>query len=240
MAATTDQPRGTAFDADAARGYDASIRDNVPGYDALHELTVSLLRAELGAKARVLCVGAGTGEEIVRLGAASPGWRLVGVDPSPEMLATAERRVAAAGLAARVDLRAAYAHELPAEERFDGATLLLVMHFLADDGAKLALLRSVAERLAPGAPLVLADLHGDPGTDGFRRLEAAWRRRLLDRGMPPGDVDGMLRRVAESVAFVPAERIAALLGEAGFEEAVSFFRGLLFGGWVARRARREG
>jgi len=236
MAATIDQPREAAFDAEAARGYDDSIRTGVPGYDLLHELTVALLRVDLGEEARVLCVGAGTGEEIVRLGAANPRWRVVGADPSLEMLAVAERRVAAAGLGARVELRAVYADELPAAERFDAATLLLVMHFLPDDGAKLALLRSVAERLVPGAPLVLADLHGDRTTMEFQRLEAAWRRRLLDLGQKPADVDQMLRRVAEHVHFVPAARLAALLAEVGFEEPVPFFRGLLFGGWVARRA----
>ncbi|WP_232288441.1 class I SAM-dependent methyltransferase [Anaeromyxobacter sp. K] len=53
--------------------------------DALH-LVTRLALGELPAQARILCVGAGTGAELLSLAAAFPGWRFTAVDPSEPML----------------------------------------------------------------------------------------------------------------------------------------------------------
>ena len=84
------------------------------------------------------------------------------------MLAHAERKVAEHGLNGRVRLYPSMVAELPKFEPFDVATLLLVLHFLEDDGSKLGLLRDIAEHLKPGAPLVLGDLFGPPWSDPWQ------------------------------------------------------------------------
>jgi len=231
-------PEPTAFDAESAAGYDRQIRTGVVGYDALHDAAAAVLGAELGAVARLLVVGAGTGEEVARLGRDRPGWRFVGVDPSPPMLAIARRRAAEAGVGERAEFVEGVVADVATDRPFNAATLLLVMHFLPDDGAKLGILRGIGERLRPGAPLLLADLHGDPASASFATLLAAWRQRMLDAGTAPADVATMFERIREHVFFVPEARIAELLGEAGFGEPLPFWRGLLFGGWLARRAGR--
>ncbi|MBA3417081.1 MAG: class I SAM-dependent methyltransferase [Chloroflexia bacterium] len=238
---TTGGRTGTrGFDAEGAARYDARVRTGIPGYDALHDCTAALLRSELGGNSRLLIAGVGTGEEVVRLGPPNPGWRFVGVDPSPAMLTIARGRVAEAGMADRTDLVEGTVADLPADPPYDAATLLLVMHFLLDVGAKLGVLRDIAARLRPGAPLLLADLHGDPAGAPFALLLAAWRRRILDSGADPADVATSFGRIREDIAFVPEARIAALLAEAGFGLPLPFWRGLLFGGWLARRANGVG
>lgn len=223
------------FTAEHARNYDEGIRVAGFGYDLLHDLTGALLGSSLPERARVLVVGAGTGEEIEQLGARYPGWRFTGVDPSAEMLAVARRRIDEAGLADRATLHEGTVDDLPADNRYDAATLLLVMHFLPDNGAKLALLRGIAERLQPGAPLVLADLHGALDSPGGKLRWEAWRQRQQMRGMPANDREEMFRQLTRMVYFVPETRIDALLAEAGFTELERFFQALLFGGWIARR-----
>jgi tRNA (cmo5U34)-methyltransferase len=224
------------FDEERARNYERSIRTAGLGYDLLHDLTAALLCSVLGERAHLLVVGAGGGEEIVRLGDRHPGWRFSGVDSSPPMLAIARKRVTAAGLADRVTLLAGHVADLPSDELFAAATLLLVMHFLPDDGAKLALLRETARRLQPGAPLVLADLHGDLTSGAGQRLSAAWRERQRTHGMSTDDITEMFRQLTAHVYFVPTTRINALLREAGFGDITPFFQALLFGGWIARAA----
>lgn len=235
MGGERETGEGVRFDAEHASAYDRQIRFTLPGYDALHETAAGLLAADLGPRGRLLVVGAGTGEEIVRLGGAHPDWTFVGVDPSEGMLAVAERRVQEVGIGERVDLRLGFVDLLPVTERYDGATMLLVMHFLRDDGAKLALLRSVADRLAEGAPVLLADLSGEPGSAGFERFLAAWRQRQRALGMPEHDIAEMFRRIASDVHPVTEDRFRHLCVEAGLEAVQPFFRSLLFAGWVARK-----
>jgi tRNA (cmo5U34)-methyltransferase len=56
------------FDEARAAAYDDKIRRLAPGYDVPHDGIASLAATLLGADAHLLVVGAGTGEELVRLG----------------------------------------------------------------------------------------------------------------------------------------------------------------------------
>jgi tRNA (cmo5U34)-methyltransferase len=235
--AGADPPVDAADFERRAERYDRDAEVAIPGYRTLHELATALLRGSLPIEARVLVAGAGTGMELAVLGSAAPGWRLTGVDPSAAMLDRARRRIAGAGLERRVELHHGYVSSLPAGPGYDAATLLLVLHFLPDDGAKLALLRSLADRLEPGAPLVLADLHGEPGTPAFEGLFRAWGESMRAAGAPDDEVAKGLQAALDSVHFVGESRMAALLAEAGFGLPVRFWGGLLFGAWICERVR---
>jgi tRNA (cmo5U34)-methyltransferase len=224
------------FNEERAGRYDADIHKAISGYEALHGMAGTLLRLDLRKDARVLVVGSGTGAEIVGLGTEEPGWTFTGVDPSEDMTSIARQRIAEAGLAERADLRVGYVHDLSPADRYDAATALLVMHFLPDDGQKLELLRTIASRLKPGAPFVLADLLGEPGSTRFERFFRAWKLYQLSRGREHEHVEDQLRELPQLVHFVPEQRILALLEEAGFVGAERFYAALLFGGWVARKA----
>jgi len=226
------------FGGERVREYDRGIRKMVPGYESLHDMAGALLRTYLAEQARVLVVGAGTGAEILGLGARSSGWRFTGVDPSADMLSIARGRIEESGLTGRVELRTGFVHELPRSPLYDAATSILVMHFLPDDGGKLGFLRDISSRLRPGAPLVLADLHADETSLRFERFLGAWRERQLALGMEEKDAEEYFRELTSVVRFVPEERIRSLLEEAGFEEVTPFYSALLFGGWVARRERK--
>lgn len=229
-------PHAAIFNEERASNYDQGIRFAGIGYDVMHDLTAALLGATLPEHAHLLIIGAGTGEEIIRLAPAHPGWCYTAVDPSPAMLAIARQRIAAANLEARVELITGTVDALPAEPVHDAATILLVMHFLGDDGDKLALLREVATRLRPGAPVVLSDMYGATETPEHARFLDAWRHRQLGNGMAPADVDAMFQHIASDLRLVSGERLEALMTEAGFASPLLFFKALLFGGWIARRA----
>lgn len=223
------------FDADRAAAYDRRVREAIPGYEALHFLSCMSVAEATGGHGRVLVVGAGTGAECIALAQSCPALQLVGVDPSAEMLGLAEQKVAEHGLTARVRLYPAKVGDLPAFEPFDAATLLLVMHFLPDDGAKQALLADVARHLKPGAPLVLADLFGDWDDPWQQQLKTMWRHLQLAAGIPEVEVEKGFRHVHRDIHPVTEARLAELMDQAGFEAPRPFFRALCFGGWVARR-----
>ncbi|NNG17332.1 MAG: class I SAM-dependent methyltransferase [Gemmatimonadales bacterium] len=230
-----DQP-GFDFDGDYATRYERVIRQVVPGYDDLMHLTPAVLRMTVGPTARVLVVGAGTGNELAAYARGEPGWLLTAVEPSEGMLAQARARMADLGMESRIEFCRGHLAELPETRPFDAATLLLVLHFQPDDGAKLRLLRDIAARLRPGAPFTLVDSHGEAGTAPFDQMMEAWMRYARYHGVSEEEEALYREQVRDGVYNVPAERVTELLSEAGFRNPSQFYRALVFGGWVAERA----
>ena len=225
------------FDRDRANQYDLDIRKAIPGYEALHGMAHSLLQTNLSESAKLLVVGSGTGMELINYCQQNPTWSLTGVDPSAEMMAIAVEELVSLGYRERVDPHTGYVSTLPETEPMDAATLMLVMHFLPDDGSKLQLLKDIARHLKPGAELVLADLYGDRSLPYFAKLRKAWQALYFSQ------LDDELRVKAEanfqtsidnSIYFVTEARIIELLQNAGFSNITKFYNAFLFGGWIAQ------
>ena len=226
-----------AFDFDGAYGgeYEDLARTVIPGYLSSFLQALALLQSRLASDSRVLVVGAGTGIEIVTFKTAEPEWQCTGIDPSPKMINIARRRVAEAGLEDGVELVEGHVEQL-AGRTFSAASCFNVMHFLPDNGAKQRLLDGIARRLEPGAPLVLFDLHGDRSTPECAEQYAAWRAYWKIQGMDREARDAFHAQVEAGIHWIPESRVFGLLAETGFEEVQRFFRGLLYGGWIARRS----
>lgn len=131
------------FDRDRASKYDLDIRKAIPGYEALHGMAQTLLQLSLSQSAKLLVVGSGTGMELINFCTNNPQWLLTGVEPSAEMMAIAKKQLSQRNLLERVNLHTGYVGSLPETSLMDAATLILVMHFLPDDGSKLALLKAI-------------------------------------------------------------------------------------------------
>jgi tRNA (cmo5U34)-methyltransferase len=134
--------------------YEQTVKSVNMGYDLTFLLTECFLHALGKSDLHLLVIGVGGGAEIERFLPHHPGWKITGVDPSQQMLAQAQAKVAALDLEERVTLVQGTIEQLAPDMRFDAATCLYVLHFLPDD-AKLALLRTLRDRLQPGAPLYL-------------------------------------------------------------------------------------
>jgi tRNA (cmo5U34)-methyltransferase len=224
------------FHASRARRYDDTIRRVIPGYDTLHQMAALLLTNEIEDKSRLLLVGTGTGAELGPLGQANPAWSFVACDPSAGMLAVAEERAKDLGMAERVRFYPCTTDALTDDEAFfDAATCLLVLHFIPDDGTKLAVLQSIAARLKPGAALVFADMYEDPNTPRFRRLVDAWTRWQAKAGIPAAEIEKGLAHVQRDIHFVPESRLGELLEQAGFTPPERFFGAFLFAGYICHR-----
>lgn len=204
------------------------------GYELTLTLTGCLLGALDAPQLKLLVVGAGGGAEIEQFLPSNPGWRLTGVDPSADMLALAEAAVTEAGLGDRVHLVHGMVTDLPAGPHFDAATCLYVLHFLPNDD-KLALLRDIAARLRPGAPLLLASgVRPDDG--GLRQdLLGAWQQYGELMGMSAERMAQTINRIMDQPMLTEAE-YRDLLRSAGFTRVTRYVE-VLGGGltaWVAR------
>ena len=224
------------FDPARAGEYQAQSRIALAGYDACHELAACMLAAAVrpGTKAHILVVGAGGGaQEVVTAGKLEPAWRFTAVDPSQPMMDIAAIQLARHGLSRRTETHLGYVDDLPNLRRFDAATLIGVLHHLPGDTAKRRILHSIAARLLPGAPLVLAG--NRYAYVGHPTLLAAWGERWRMQGSTPKEVQTKLGKILQG-ADPPAseEAVAALLADAGFGRPTWFFSSLFWGACIAQ------
>jgi len=156
------------FPSGPGRGPDASLstlkyRSRAAHYDlellAFEPVRIeSIALLDLHAGDTVLDVGCGTGLSFApllrRLG---PGGRVVGIEPSPEMLAVARERVAQQGWTG-VELVEAGAGEARLPRKVDAALFHFTHDVLRDEAA----LDHVLAHLKPGARVVAAGLQWAP------------------------------------------------------------------------------
>ena len=227
------------FDRDRASQYDLDIRKAIPGYEALHAMTYSLLQDSLNESAKLLIVGSGTGMEMISYSQQNPSWSLTGVDPSSEMMEIAKSELESRSLSDRIILHPGYVDSLPKAEPMDAATLLLVMHFLVDDGSKLKLLKDIALHLKPRAKFILADLHGDKSAPYFSQFIRTWQALYFSKLDDSARVEAEAKfatSIDNSIYFVSEARIVELLQQAGFTKVSKFYNAFLFGAWIAEYA----
>ena len=227
------------FDGSRADEYEQQSRIGLAGYDACHELSACILAAMLGRgrDAQVLVAGAGGGaKEIVTAGALEKKWRFTAVDPSRPMMDLAELRIKQAKLADRTQIILGTVDDLPEGILFDAATLIGVLHHLPGDSAKKSILRALAVRLKPGAPLVLAGNHYAYASHPL--LLAAWGERWRLHGASDAEIEAKRGKIMQGADPPHSEHaVEALLDEAGFEKPTRFFSSLFWGAWIARRVR---
>jgi tRNA (cmo5U34)-methyltransferase len=236
----TDAAPRFDFDGEYGRMYDDLVRRVIPGYEDAFVAILSLLEELLPQQASLLVVGAGTGMEISSFAPKHQNWFFTAVDPIPEMVRATMTVAEALGVASRVTPFTGTVDLLPETPHFDGATVINVLHFLPDDGSKAGLLRSVASRLRPGSPLILFDLHGEPGSADYTRMRAVWRRFQSHRGLDEPAVADFNARLDSGMHFVGSGRMRTIWEGAGLVWEVMFWKTLLYGGWLLRTGSQDG
>ncbi len=211
----------------AVASYTQDTRRKVPGLAALHRMATILLGEGAPDAAHILVVGAGGGLELKAMAELRAGWQFTGVDPSPAMLDIA--RQTTAPHADRIELRTGTIDHAPSGP-FDGATCLLMLHFL-DRSERLRTLTQIRARLKPGRPLVVAH-HSMP-----ERERRQWLARSAafagDVDFDPKSVATSAKAMAERLPLLAPSEDEALLLEAGFSEPALFYAAFSFRGWVA-------
>src|SRR6185295_13559180 len=144
------------FENERATGYNQFVETWIPNYHYFIDNLPKLLRETENKD--LLVVGCGTGNEIERFVHAAEQWKITGIDPSPEMINQAVQRLSNFD---KVNLIKGLVSDLDKSHRYGAATLLLVLHFMDDDGTKFSLLKNIAESLEIGAPLILLDITGN-------------------------------------------------------------------------------
>lgn len=220
------------FNEDVAASYDTRFNSAAPMRDALN-LILGATLSELPADARILCVGAGTGSELIHLAQRFPHWRFTAVDPSGPMLNICRRRTEELGLAARCDFHEGFLDTLPDTAPFEGATSILVSQFCVRPEDRRAFFRKIADRTRFGGYLINADLTADMASEAYQNLLDIWMRMFE---MSAEQKDGLRATYGRDVAVSPRNEVESFIASSGFEHPVLFFQTLLIHAWYTRRS----
>ncbi len=222
------------FDRQAA-GYDQQWHRLSPINGALHLLADAVL-AELPPEASLLCVGTGTGAEVLHFAEAFPGWRFTVVEPSAPMMEVFRGKAEARGILSRCTLHAGYLDSLPPGAPCDAATAFLVSQFIMDWESRTAFFKGIARRLRPGGLLVSSDLAGDLASAEGASLLRAWFRVMSANGVSEEGVQRLRDAYTRDVAVIPPPQVRDLIARGGFESPVQFFQAGLVHAWHTQRA----
>lgn len=227
-------PAFTAFGPEHAASYDERFARLQPFRDALHLVAAGVL-LDCPPDARLLCVGAGTGAEILALAERFPGWHFTAVEPSGAMLDVCRRKAEAAGISGRCGFHEGFLDSLPECAPFDAATSFLVSQFVLEPERRRGFFRDIATRLKPDGLLVNADLSADLMSREYAGLFELWRNLFRICGLSEEQVEGVRSAYGRDVAVAPAEEVAGMIRSGGFEAPLAILQTALIRAWVARR-----
>jgi len=220
------------FDQEMAQAYDRRNAALKPISDGLHFL-MELALKDVGRSARALCVGVGTGAEILSLAKARPDWTFVGVDPASEMLAVAHQRLDQAGVLDRCTLIQGYVDDV-AETGFDVVVSLLVAHFVQRQDRP-AFYRAIHHRLRPGGRFLSAEISADLDAPDFPAMLGDWSQVQTLMGATPEALARLPEMMRDVLAVVSPADTEALWCQAGFSCPTPFFQAFMLRGWHAAR-----
>lgn len=202
---------GAMFDK-IARRYDLLNRVMSFGVDKRwRKKTVKALA--LPARGRVLDVATGTGDLAIDIARRHPDSTVVGVDPSAQMIAVGDKKVAR--LDGRVELRLGDAQALDfPDASFDAVTIAFGIRNVPDRAAGL---REMARVCKPGGRVAILEL-GEPRKGVIAPLARFHIRHVVPRlgALLSGAKE--YRYLQSSIAaFPPPEEFAAMMTAAGLE-----------------------
>lgn len=215
------------FENDRATGYNQFVETWIPNYNYFLDRLPKLLSETI--QKDLLVVGCGTGNEIERFTQITERWEITGIDPSPEMIKLANEKLQDYG---NITLIKGLLADTDIEKKYNAATLLLVLHFLEDNGNKLALLKDISERLVSGATFVMLDITGNK-----KQIEENLKvlRLLLPDGLEEEQIHNRINRIENELFSVSEERLSELCIEAGFEPPLRFFQSAIYKGWLTKK-----
>lgn len=201
---------GAMFDRIAQR-YDLLNRFMSFGLDRRWRRALVRSIAPIAAGDVVLDLATGTADVALAVAAAYPEARVIGVDPSTEMLAAGERKLGARADRVELVVGDAQALDFP-DDHFAGATMAFGIRNVPD---RPRALRELARVTRPGGKVSILEL-GEPRHGPLAPFARAHAYHVAPRlgALLSGDAE--YAYLAKSIAAFPApEAFAALMEEAG-------------------------
>lgn len=218
------------FEDERASKYDEFIQKWVINYQFVIDTIPKIVKMEHPNAKEILVVGCGTGNEMNCLVTTrNNSWNITGIDPSPDMVKIAKQKLKKYP---RVTIIQGEINQLSINKKYDVATLLLVLHFMKNNGTKQALLQSVSDKLKQGATLILLDIFGNKTTF---LVNLKLMEQLLPKELEGMIIKERLETLPERVHPISEKRLSELLQKTGFSKPIRFFQSAIYGGWIVKK-----
>lgn len=227
-------PSTEFFNKEAAQRYDERNSKLSDISNCMHFLITLILR-DLPVHSRILCVGAGTGAEILALARNFPEWSFVALEPSLPMLDVCRERMKEAGIADRCEFVHGYVQDFPLQSDFDAALSILVAHFIKRE-ERLNYFGQITERLKSGGYLVNAEISFDLGSAEFPSILKSWEAVQAQMGGTKESLAMLPKQLKELLTVLPPSETESLIRKSGINMPVRFFQALLISGWYGKKA----
>jgi tRNA (cmo5U34)-methyltransferase len=212
-----------------AKAYDEKNLQLAPIVDNMHFL-IRLILKNAPKRARVLCVGVGTGAEILSLSKSFPEWTFVGVDPSIGMLNVCRERLKEAGVLDRCELVHGFVHDVPTTEIFDVALSILVAHFVKRED-RLSFYQAMSNRLRTGGFLINTEISFDLNSPEYPSMLKNWETVQLLMGATPESLANLSQVLQEMLSVISPNETEFLLNQSGIQMPIQFFQAFMISGW---------
>jgi tRNA (cmo5U34)-methyltransferase len=221
------------FTKEASEMYDEKNSKLAAIADNMHFL-IRLILQDLPMRARILCVGVGTGAEILSLSKAYPEWTFLGLDPSAEMLEVCKSRLQAAGILNRCELVHGYIQDLPVGENFDAALSVLVGHFIKRE-ERLSFYQNMSNRVRNGGYVVNTEISFDLDSKEFPSMLKSWEKVQALMGATPESIASLPMQLRGMLTVLPPAEVTDLIQQGGIKLPVRFFQALMISGWYGKK-----
>lgn len=203
--------------------YDDNWQKVAPIKDAMH-LMLGAAFSELPDDARILCVGSGTGQEVLYLAEMFPNFNFTLVEPAPTMMQVCRKNIIERGFESRCEFHVGYLESLPAMPMHQGATSILVSHFLMDECARIAFFAEIAKRLVVGGRLFNADLIADTQSDDYPATLNFWMSVMQQTGMDEAKKQEIKDTYERDVAILDSDKVMNIIKAGGFKNSIRCFQ----------------
>lgn len=221
------------FTKDLAQAYDERNSKLTSISENMHFL-IRIILKDLPKDAKVLCVGVGTGAEIISLSKVFPYWTFVGVDPSASMLEVCKDRLQAAGLSNRYHLIHGYVQDVEVGENFDAVLSILVGHFVKQEN-RLEFFKNMTSRLKKGGYLVNTEISYDLNSPQFPMMLKNWEQIQTLMGATPESLANLSMQLHEVLTVLPNSVIEDFISRSEILNPVKFFQAFMISGWYGKK-----
>ncbi|WP_257009963.1 class I SAM-dependent methyltransferase [Evansella halocellulosilytica] len=158
-------------------------------------------------------------------------WRFTAVDSSKPMLEVAQQR--SSHFSERVRFKQIAWEKFSEDIYYDGATSILVLHFIKGLENKRNFLTRIYKHLRPDAPFFLTTIQGDATRLSYSVQMRAWKNYMTSQGIMPEVFDEFALSIGNEIDLLTEEQTVELLHETGFTEVSRYFSSFLISSYVS-------